>query len=586
MPTVNNATGVYATLGYNFDDPNGDIKNFSANSQSHLSAMPAFISAWQAQDIVNNVVGGYFQNPTAEYVNTIINTSNSIVSLIGSSNNGIAGLETVYTNANTLLTSSSSFLAHTDRLSGVTPWEGDNTVPYYQSALNYGKTAVYITNQTDGVINNSPILGSFTSILVVPQIRANANTIVLNNTILLNSITEGTDEGGNTIYTTDLSPSEIGQIESDLANTTILLSGRQTADTTYFNNLKDFVSKFNSVKQFSNLGETGEDLINNFIGTDKIKTNLAIDSLSNTPYTPSSNTSNGSNDGAVTQNVSDIINAILAQAEAATVKSNNASNLANSFSVQITSSYNQANTALVVGQAAYNYANNISLIPGATGPKGATGATGPTGTTGSTGPQGATGVSITGPTGPTGATGPTGPTGSGTTGPTGPTGSTGLTGSTGSTGPTGPTGPTGATGTFASGSSYQMTGLGVGTPASATTGEIRATNEITAYYSSDETLKENIITITDALGKLKQVRGVMYDWKDSVIQSRGGLDDYFVRKHDTGVIAQDVEKILPEVVAERPDGTKAVRYEKLAGIIIQAINELAKQVEEIKDKLK
>jgi hypothetical protein len=135
------------------------------------------------------------------------------------------------------------------------------------------------------------------------------------------------------------------------------------------------------------------------------------------------------------------------------------------------------------------------------------------------------------------------------------------------------------------GASVQFGSFGVGTAASGTTGEIRATNEVTAYYSSDERLKENIVVIDDALGKLKQVRGVMYDWKNSVIQSRGGLDDYFVRKHDTGVIAQDVEKVLPEVVAERPDGTKAVRYEKLAGIIIQAINELADQVEEIKKRL-
>jgi hypothetical protein len=135
------------------------------------------------------------------------------------------------------------------------------------------------------------------------------------------------------------------------------------------------------------------------------------------------------------------------------------------------------------------------------------------------------------------------------------------------------------------GASVQFGSFGVGTAASGTTGEIRATNEVTAYYSSDERLKENIIVIDDALGKLKQIRGVMYDWKDSHIQSRGGLDDYFVRKHDTGVIAQDVEKVLPEVIAERPDGTKAVRYEKLAGIIIQAINELADQVEEIKKRL-
>ena len=136
------------------------------------------------------------------------------------------------------------------------------------------------------------------------------------------------------------------------------------------------------------------------------------------------------------------------------------------------------------------------------------------------------------------------------------------------------------------GASVQFGSFGVGTAASGTTGEIRATNEVTAYFASDERLKENIVVIDDALGKLKQIRGVMYDWKDSHVQSRGGLDDYFVRKHDTGVIAQEVEQVLPEVVAIREDGYKAVRYEKLAGIIIQAINELADDVEEIKKRLK
>jgi len=131
----------------------------------------------------------------------------------------------------------------------------------------------------------------------------------------------------------------------------------------------------------------------------------------------------------------------------------------------------------------------------------------------------------------------------------------------------------------------QYSALGVGTAASGTTGEIRATNDITAYYASDRTLKENIQPIENALVKLRQITGVMFDWTDEEIERRGGEDDYFVRKHDTGVIAQDVEVVLPEVVATRPDGHKAVKYEKMAGLIIQAINELADQVDEIKKKL-
>ena len=121
--------------------------------------------------------------------------------------------------------------------------------------------------------------------------------------------------------------------------------------------------------------------------------------------------------------------------------------------------------------------------------------------------------------------------------------------------------------------------LGVGaTSVGATSGEIRAGNEITAYYSSDERLKENITTIEDALEKVNSIRGVEFDWKADHIKSRGGEDGYFVRKHDVGILAQDVKKVCPEVVAEKEDGTLGVKYEKLIGLLVQAINELSAKV--------
>ena len=121
--------------------------------------------------------------------------------------------------------------------------------------------------------------------------------------------------------------------------------------------------------------------------------------------------------------------------------------------------------------------------------------------------------------------------------------------------------------------------LGIGTTSvGATAGELRATNEITAYYSSDERLKENISTIENALDKVNSIRGVEFDWKADHIKSRGGEDGYFVRKHDVGIVAQEVEKVLPEVVAKREDGTLGVKYEKLIGLLVQAINELSAKV--------
>jgi len=127
----------------------------------------------------------------------------------------------------------------------------------------------------------------------------------------------------------------------------------------------------------------------------------------------------------------------------------------------------------------------------------------------------------------------------------------------------------------------QTDSLGVGTAASGTTGEIRATNDVTAFYSSDVTLKENIVNIPDPIEALKKLNGVLFDWKKSYIDERGGEDGYFVRKKDVGVIAQDVEKVLPEAVAQRPNGVKAVKYDRLTCLLIEAVKKLNDKVENL-----
>jgi hypothetical protein len=127
-------------------------------------------------------------------------------------------------------------------------------------------------------------------------------------------------------------------------------------------------------------------------------------------------------------------------------------------------------------------------------------------------------------------------------------------------------------------SSVQFGSFGVGTAASGTSGEIRATNNITAYYSSDERLKDNVTIIADALGKIAAIRGVEFDWNNLTEAE----DGYFVRKHDVGVIAQEIEKVLPEVVATREDGFKAVKYDRIVPLLIEAIKELKAEVDALK----
>ena len=127
----------------------------------------------------------------------------------------------------------------------------------------------------------------------------------------------------------------------------------------------------------------------------------------------------------------------------------------------------------------------------------------------------------------------------------------------------------------------QIDSFGVGTPASGTTGEIRATDDITAFYSSDMALKENIVNIPNPLEAIKKLNGVTFDWRKSYIDERGGEDGYFVRKKDVGVIAQEVEKVLPEAVAQRANGIKAVKYDRLTCLLIEAVKELQEKVDSL-----
>lgn len=101
-------------------------------------------------------------------------------------------------------------------------------------------------------------------------------------------------------------------------------------------------------------------------------------------------------------------------------------------------------------------------------------------------------------------------------------------------------------------------------------GFIRATGDIVAYYSSDIKLKDNISNITNSLEKIDKINGVEFDWKENELHTG----------HDVGIIAQEIEEVLPEAVTTRENGIKAVRYEKLIPLLIECIKDLKKQIKE------
>ena len=101
-------------------------------------------------------------------------------------------------------------------------------------------------------------------------------------------------------------------------------------------------------------------------------------------------------------------------------------------------------------------------------------------------------------------------------------------------------------------------------------GAMTATGDVVAY--SDERVKENIKTIDNALDEVNALRGVEFN----------KIGD---TKKSIGVIAQEIEKVLPEVVREEDDGMKAVAYGNIVGVLIEAVKELSNKVEELENKL-
>ena len=104
-------------------------------------------------------------------------------------------------------------------------------------------------------------------------------------------------------------------------------------------------------------------------------------------------------------------------------------------------------------------------------------------------------------------------------------------------------------------------------------GAILASDDITAFSSSDINLKKNIKRIEKPLEKINNIGGYMFDWRENNL-------------HDTGVIAQEIEKIIPEITITRLNGIKAVKYEKMVVLLIEGMKEQQEQIKDLQQEIK
>jgi hypothetical protein len=102
--------------------------------------------------------------------------------------------------------------------------------------------------------------------------------------------------------------------------------------------------------------------------------------------------------------------------------------------------------------------------------------------------------------------------------------------------------------------------------------QIEASGDVIAFGSSDERLKDNISYIHRPIDKINKIGGYKFTWNDK--------QDTYLGK-DVGVLAQEIEAVLPEIVTTRGSGYKAVKYEKIVPLLIEGIKELDKKIKDI-----
>lgn len=275
-------SSVYARLGFNSSDNtiNSLSTQYNSNVQTQMNILPNLITPWQANALANAQVSGFFVNPVANVTNLIWSVSNTLITLT----NGLTANppNTVVNTAMANLFSTSSILSAntvntytyiTNKQSNVVPPDSDVTTPHYTTATAQGKMLSYITHQTDGIQNTSIVMGNFSSV-TLGNTLANLYTTMSNLTNLLaNSIT--THYVLETSYTTTNISSSLAQtLQNTVSTINFMMTYYPAQDSAFFQNSSNVIRDYGVVNQFNNLGQSQLYLLNNFIGSPTLITNL------------------------------------------------------------------------------------------------------------------------------------------------------------------------------------------------------------------------------------------------------------------------------------------------------------------------
>jgi hypothetical protein len=230
------------------------------------------MSQWQIDDIANTAATGYYQNPYQYTLASLSIYLNGLATLANSNNTtfNVASdaANTLNLALNSLSPSIITFTTHTNNLSGVTTSSNRSQYPDLNSSLAVGRQMLNITNKSDGVQNNTPILGNFTSLYVGNTLSA-LNIAITNDYITLNNSISLVS--GNA--TSNISNAAMNVIISDVQTLQTLIDTRRTSDWSFYQNSLSVLTDYQTELQFSNIGYTQNNLIT-LIGTPKLHSEL------------------------------------------------------------------------------------------------------------------------------------------------------------------------------------------------------------------------------------------------------------------------------------------------------------------------
>lgn len=263
-------TTIFDRLNLDIPAYGNNITTFNQATSNTMNNIPRIMPEWQEKDIGNNTTTGYTTNPLSNVLISIYNSANSLYY----DANLVSSLVAIKTAASGLISETGAFRDHTNRLSGLNePNASTVTKPHYSTAVGLGKALLYMVNKSDDVQNNSPIMGCFSSILTQSNLVSYSTTLSTDANTVNNSISfvVGFPTGN---YVSSLTNAQITAITTDIQNVSNFMSTSRTRDETYYTNASNIVQQYQDLKIYSTLGQTEKYLLNNFIGTDKLKSRI------------------------------------------------------------------------------------------------------------------------------------------------------------------------------------------------------------------------------------------------------------------------------------------------------------------------